>query len=85
MATNTKELRKLEGHHVNLTLADGTNIDQATLISAGRGRTASLWIYTNHTDTIIPLGHVVNVWEPQHPPHHHTPRPHTTPADKAQP
>ncbi|MDQ1489336.1 MAG: hypothetical protein QOJ23_1850 [Actinomycetota bacterium] len=57
------QLRILEGHQVSLALADGSRIDDSQLVSAGRSRVPTIWIFVNGTDTFVPLGDVVDVWE----------------------
>jgi hypothetical protein len=56
-------LLSLEGHHVSLALRDGSRIDDCQLVSAGRNRTRTLWLFTNGTDTFVPVRDVVDVWE----------------------
>lgn len=63
MTTTRKELRELEGRQVSLALVDGSRIDDAALVSTGRGATTTLWIYTNRADTFIPMSQIVEVWE----------------------
>lgn len=55
-----QDMRRLEGRAVNLALADGTRIDDASLVSA---RGSTLWIFRNGADTFVPVGDVVDVWE----------------------
>jgi hypothetical protein len=57
-------LRDLEGHEVSLALADGSRFDAVTLVSAGRGRTPTLWLYDRGIDVFVPRSHVVDAWEP---------------------
>ncbi len=52
----------LEGCRVSLALVNGSRIDDCALISAGRGADR-LWIYSNGTDTFVPLDQVVDLWE----------------------
>ena len=60
---STKELRQLEGRQVSLALVDGSRIDDAALVSTGRGGTTNLWIYTNQEDAFIPMSQIIEVWE----------------------
>ncbi len=53
-------LRSLEGHNVHLSLADGSRIDDVTLISA---RSTTVWIFRDGEDAFIPVSEVVDVWE----------------------
>ena len=57
------ELQDLEGRHVCVALADGSRIDDCSLMSAGRRRTDILWVFTNGGDAFIPFDDVVAVWE----------------------
>jgi len=55
--------RGLEGHRVNVALADGSRIDDCSLISAGRRGDGRLWLYCNGADTFVPLSEVTDLWE----------------------
>jgi hypothetical protein len=57
------EVSSLEGRQVCVALADGQRIDDCQLVSAGRGRTETLWLFTNGADAFISLGQVVDLWE----------------------
>lgn len=63
----TKELHTqllaLEGSRVSLALADGSRLDDCELVSAGRHRVGTLWLFTNGTDRFVALCDVVDVWE----------------------
>jgi len=61
--TQLKGLRALEGHHVSVSLIDGSRFDDCTLVSAGRGHTGTAWIYSNGMDLFLPLSTVSDVWE----------------------
>ncbi len=54
---------QLEGRHVNVALVDGSRIDAASLVSAGRGRTATLWLFTGGEDVFVPTAEVRDIWE----------------------
>ena len=56
-------LRALEGHEVSLALADGSRLDDVTLVSAGRGRTPTVWIYAAGIDVFVPRPNVIDAWE----------------------
>jgi hypothetical protein len=56
-------LRELEGRLVSLSLADGSRFDSVTLVSAGRGRTPTIWLYDGGIDVFVPRGHVIDAWE----------------------
>jgi len=55
-------VRCLEGHHVSVALADGSRLDDCELVSAGRHKVDSVWLYADGTDTIVPLVEVTGVW-----------------------
>jgi hypothetical protein len=57
------ELKALEGRQVSLALADGSRIDDCQLVSAGHGRTGTLWVYTNGCDAFLSAEEVVDLWE----------------------
>ncbi len=57
------ELRALEGRQVSLALADGSRIDDSQLVSAGRSRPRTIWVFNNGTDTFLPLEKIIDVWE----------------------
>jgi hypothetical protein len=57
-------LRDLEGRQVSLSLADGSRFDAVTLVSAGRGRTPTIWLYDGGIDVFVPRAHVIDAWEP---------------------
>jgi hypothetical protein len=56
-------LTLLEGRQVGVALSDGTRIDDAQLVSSGRGQMRTLWVFTNGEDAFVPLLAVVDVWE----------------------
>ncbi len=58
-----RELRLLEGRRVSLALADGSRLDDCQLVSGGRRGVKSLWVFTNGTDTFVPLPDVIDCWE----------------------
>jgi hypothetical protein len=57
------ELKSLEGRQVCLALAGGYRIDDCQLVSAGRGRVETIWVFTNGKDAFVPLEDVVALWE----------------------
>jgi hypothetical protein len=59
----TGPLRELEGREVSLALADGSRLDAVTLISAGGGRTPTVWLFAQGIDVFLPRWSVVAVWE----------------------
>jgi hypothetical protein len=56
-------LRTLEGREVNLALADGSRLDGAMLISAGRGHSGSVWVYAGGIDVFLPRSAITDAWE----------------------
>ena len=61
---NPMELRSLEGRRVGVVLRDGSRIDDAQLVSSGRGNVRTLWVVpANEVDTFVQLSDVVDVWE----------------------
>lgn len=63
MPQRNAELRKLEGQQVCMALADGSRIDDCSLVSAGRGRAKTIWVYVNGIDAFLQLAEVVTIWE----------------------
>jgi hypothetical protein len=57
------ELRHLEGRQICLALAGGTRIDDCQLVSAGRPRTETIWVFSAGKDAFLPLQAVVDFWE----------------------
>lgn len=58
-AEKRRELHKLEGLPVHLSLADGSRLDDVALVSA---RSVTLWIFDNGRDVFVPVADVVDVW-----------------------
>lgn len=56
-------LRSLEGSRISVALADGSRIDDCQLVSGGRRGARTLWVFTDGTDTFVPVQAVVDVWE----------------------
>jgi hypothetical protein len=63
-AKQRRQAHELEGQSVSVALVDGSRIDDATLVSAGRSRTPTLWLYANGADLFVALADVVEVWPP---------------------
>ncbi len=59
-AQQRTRLLDLQGRMVHLALADGSRIDDAVLMYAGRRR---IWVFLNGEDTFISLHELVDVWE----------------------
>ena len=53
--------RHLEGYRVAVMLADGSQLDDVELISAGRGEVDSLWLDREGIDLFIRKGEVVEL------------------------
>jgi hypothetical protein len=63
---NTKDrqaLRTLEGQHVSVGLIDGTRLDDVVLVSAGRTRRDTIWLFVNGQDRFIPTCDIWAVWQ----------------------
>jgi hypothetical protein len=56
-------LRELEGREVSLALADGSRLDCVMLMSAGRGRTPTVWLFANGIDVFLPRLSIIAAWE----------------------
>lgn len=54
-----RQLRRLEGLSINLSLADGSRLDDVSLVSA-RGMT--LWVFDAGQDVFVPVAKVVDFW-----------------------
>jgi hypothetical protein len=57
------QLRSLEGHCVSLALRDGSRIDNGQLISGGRNRARTLWLFAGGSDTFVAIDEIVDLWE----------------------
>jgi hypothetical protein len=55
-------LAHLEGCQVNVALRSGERIDDCQLVSTGRARRATLWLFTNGVDTFVPVAQVAEIW-----------------------
>jgi hypothetical protein len=53
----------VEGQQVNVSLRDGTRLDDCQLVSSGGNRGRNLWLFTNGDDVFVALSEVVEVWE----------------------
>jgi hypothetical protein len=54
--------RDLEGHGVSLVLADGSRLDNVTVVSAGRGQVTSLWLDVGGMDLFVHQSQVIDAW-----------------------
>ncbi len=57
-----RNLQKLEGRAVHISLVDGSRLDEVALVSARRN---TLWIFANGKDSFLPVDSVIDVWEAQ--------------------
>jgi hypothetical protein len=62
-ANSVRELRALEGSRVGIVVRGGGRIDDCELVSAGRGRARTLWVYVDGNDAFVPLDDVVDLWK----------------------
>ena len=58
-----RSFRHLEGHHVSVSLCDGSRLDDCELVSTGRGPTATLWLHDGSDDRMVPAAEVIDLWE----------------------
>lgn len=58
-ADKRRELHRLEGRAVHLSLVDGSRLDDVALVSA---RSLTLWIFDSGEDVFVPVADVVDVW-----------------------
>jgi hypothetical protein len=54
-------LRRLEGSRVNLSLANGSQLDGVEIVSAGRSGLSSVWLERNGTDLFIDKAEILDV------------------------
>lgn len=55
--------RRLEGRTVSIALRDGSRIDGCNLVSSGRHRAHTLWVFAAGLDRFVPFTDVIDVWE----------------------
>jgi hypothetical protein len=65
MKTRERTFTLLEGRQVSVALQDGTRNDDSSLVSGGRRRARTLWLFANGEDVFVPIDYVVDVWEPE--------------------
>jgi hypothetical protein len=56
--TQLSALRQLCGQDVDVALADGSRIDQATLVSTGGHRASTLWLQAGDDDLFVAIDQV---------------------------
>lgn len=61
-ADRRRQLRRLEGLSVHLSLTDGSRLDDVALVSAHGIR---LWVFHNGQDVFVPVHEVVDFWASQ--------------------
>jgi hypothetical protein len=61
-AAQRRKLQELEGCTVHISMADGSRLDEVSLVSARR---STVWIFANGEDTFLPVDQVIDVWEAQ--------------------
>jgi hypothetical protein len=59
----TRDLRCLEGREVCVALHGGRRLDGCELVSAGRCRAATVWLFADGQDVFVPVDDVLDVWE----------------------
>lgn len=56
-------LRSLEGRRVSIAFLDGSRLDDCSLVSIGRNRLDSLWVFVDGMDVFVPRSQIVDIWE----------------------
>ena len=59
----TMDIRRLEGRNVSVSLQDGTRIDDCSLVSSGRNRLDTLWLFVDGDDVFVARSNVIDIWE----------------------
>jgi hypothetical protein len=54
-------LHRYQGRRVSIALVDGTVFSECVLVSAGRGRVPTLWIFTGDADVFIRRADVADI------------------------
>jgi hypothetical protein len=55
------DFRELEGHRVNLSLTNGSQLKGVEVVSAGHGGLVSLWLEQDGTDVFIKKEQILGV------------------------
>ena len=63
MVNQLETLTKVEGSQVSVALRDGTRIDDCNLVSSGRRRVKTLWLFADGEDVFVSIDDVVDLWE----------------------
>ena len=63
MNDRTDQFRDFEGHRVSLSLVNGSRIDDCQMLSAARGPTENIWVFSNGVDRCVALSEVLDCWE----------------------
>jgi hypothetical protein len=58
-----QQLKGLEGRRVGIAVRGGDRIDDCQLVSSGRGRARTLWVFAGGADVFVPLDDVIDLWE----------------------
>lgn len=67
MLQPVKRSRSLEGQHVFVAMADGSDIDHCGLVSVSTGVAGSLRLLDDGLDVVVPLAYVVDLGPQQVP------------------
>lgn len=57
-----RKFRRLEGQNVHLCLADGSRLDDVSLVSV---RSRTIWVFGNGEDAFVRVEEVRDFWEAQ--------------------
>ena len=61
MNDRAKQFRRdFEGHRVSLSLVNGSRIDDCQMVSAARGPTENVWVFSNGVDHFVALSEVAD-------------------------
>jgi len=62
-ANRIHALRALEGRRIGLSVRGGRRIDDCQLVSTGRGRARTVWIFADGADAFFSIDDIVDLWE----------------------
>jgi hypothetical protein len=57
-----QQAQSLQGQNVSVALLDGSRIDDAKLVSAGRTGARRLWLYSNGIDVFVRDAEIIDLW-----------------------